>query len=47
MTSPGGGKPGPKVIDASTAHRTAPGWVFGFPELAAGPARRRAPGPSA
>ncbi|MBK6324170.1 MAG: N-acetyl-gamma-glutamyl-phosphate reductase [Burkholderiales bacterium] len=27
---------GPKVIDASTAHRTAPGWVYGFPELAAG-----------
>ena len=26
----------PKVIDASTAHRTATGWVFGFPELAAG-----------
>ncbi len=26
----------PKLIDASTAHRTAPGWVFGFPELAAG-----------
>lgn len=26
----------PKVIDASTAHRTAPGWVFGFPELASG-----------
>ncbi|HRO81202.1 MAG TPA: N-acetyl-gamma-glutamyl-phosphate reductase [Alicycliphilus denitrificans] len=25
-----------KIIDASTAHRTAPGWVFGFPELAAG-----------
>lgn len=25
-----------KVIDASTAHRTAAGWVFGFPELAAG-----------
>jgi N-acetyl-gamma-glutamyl-phosphate reductase len=25
-----------KVIDASTAHRTAPGWVFGFPELAQG-----------
>ena len=24
-----------KVIDASTAHHTAPGWVFGFPELAA------------
>jgi N-acetyl-gamma-glutamyl-phosphate reductase len=30
------GQPGPKIIDASTAHRTAPGWVFGFPELAAG-----------
>ena len=26
---------GPKVIDASSAHRTAPGWVYGFPELAA------------
>jgi N-acetyl-gamma-glutamyl-phosphate reductase len=26
----------PKIIDASTAHRTAPGWVFGFPELVAG-----------
>ena len=22
-----------KVIDASTAHRTSPGWVYGFPEL--------------
>jgi len=30
------GQPGPKVIDASTAHRTHPDWVFGFPELAAG-----------
>jgi N-acetyl-gamma-glutamyl-phosphate reductase len=27
---------GPKIIDASTAHRVAPGWVFGFPELARG-----------
>jgi len=27
------GKPGPKIIDASTAHRVAPGWVYGFPEL--------------
>lgn len=27
------GRAGPKIIDASTAHRTAPGWVFGFPEL--------------
>jgi N-acetyl-gamma-glutamyl-phosphate reductase len=30
------GQMGPKIIDASTAHRTAPGWVFGFPELIAG-----------
>ena len=30
------GQPGPKIIDASTAHRTAAGWVFGFPELAPG-----------
>lgn len=30
------GRPGPKVIDASTAHRTHPDWVFGFPELAPG-----------
>lgn len=29
------GQPGPKVIDASTAHRTANGWVYGFPELCA------------
>ena len=26
----------PRIIDASTAHRTAPEWVYGFPELAAG-----------
>ena len=24
------------LIDASTAHRTAPGWVFGLPELEIG-----------
>jgi len=30
------GKPGPRIIDASTAHRTSPGWVYGFPELTAG-----------
>ncbi len=30
-----GGK-GPRVLDASTAHRVAPGWTYGFPELAAG-----------
>jgi N-acetyl-gamma-glutamyl-phosphate reductase len=23
----------PRIIDASTAHRTVPGWVYGFPEL--------------
>lgn len=27
------GRPGPKIVDASTAHRVAPGWVYGFPEL--------------
>ncbi len=27
------GRPAPRVIDASTAHRVAPGWVYGFPEL--------------
>ena len=30
------GQPGPRIIDASTAHRTAPDWVYGFPELCAG-----------
>ena len=30
------GAAGPRIIDASTAHRTASDWVFGFPELAAG-----------
>ena len=30
------GQKRPKIIDASTAHRTAAGWVFGFPELSAG-----------
>ena len=25
-----------RIIDASTAHRTAPGWVYGFPELGRG-----------
>lgn len=27
--------PAVRVIDASTAHRTAPGWTYGFPELSA------------
>lgn len=26
---------GTRVIDASTAHRTSPGWAYGFPELSA------------
>ena len=30
------GADAPRVIDASSAHRVAPGWVYGFPELAAG-----------
>ena len=30
------GQPGPKIIDASTAHRTAPAWVYGFAELTSG-----------
>ncbi|WP_427914243.1 N-acetyl-gamma-glutamyl-phosphate reductase [Ramlibacter sp. MMS24-I3-19] len=28
----------PRIIDASTAHRVAEGWVFGFPELVEGQA---------
>jgi N-acetyl-gamma-glutamyl-phosphate reductase len=28
--------PAVRVIDASTAHRTAPGWTYGFPELEPG-----------
>ncbi|MGL4441370.1 MAG: N-acetyl-gamma-glutamyl-phosphate reductase [Bosea sp. (in: a-proteobacteria)] len=31
-TLPGGG---PRIVDASTAHRVAPGWTYGFPELSA------------
>ena len=27
--------PNVRVIDASTAHRTADGWTYGFPELSA------------
>jgi N-acetyl-gamma-glutamyl-phosphate reductase len=30
------GADAPKIVDASTAHRVAPGWVYGFPELTAG-----------
>jgi N-acetyl-gamma-glutamyl-phosphate reductase len=32
------GQDAPKLLDASTAHRVAPGWVYGFPELLAGQA---------
>jgi N-acetyl-gamma-glutamyl-phosphate reductase len=27
------GPQGPRILDASTAHRVAPGWVYGFPEM--------------
>jgi len=30
----------PRIIDASTAHRTLPDWVYGFPELMLGQAER-------
>ncbi len=33
------GAAAPKLLDASTAHRTAPGWVYGFAELTAGHGR--------
>lgn len=32
-----------RVIDASTAHRTADGWVYGFPEISGSKAIERAP----
>ncbi len=32
------GDKAPKIVDASTAHRVAPGWVYGFAELTAGQA---------
>ena len=32
------GRDAPKVVDASTAHRVADGWVYGFPEMDAGQA---------
>jgi N-acetyl-gamma-glutamyl-phosphate reductase len=34
------GEAAPKLLDASTAHRVAPGWVYGFPELATDQATR-------
>lgn len=32
------GETGPRILDASTAHRVAEGWTYGFPELEAGQA---------
>lgn len=32
------GNVGPRVLDASSAHRVAPGWIYGFPELEPGQA---------
>ncbi|MGH6864219.1 MAG: N-acetyl-gamma-glutamyl-phosphate reductase, partial [Methylocella sp.] len=32
------GEKGPRVLDASTAHRVAKGWTYGFPELEPGQA---------
>jgi N-acetyl-gamma-glutamyl-phosphate reductase len=32
------GAEAPRILDASSAHRVAPGWVYGFPELAPGQA---------
>jgi N-acetyl-gamma-glutamyl-phosphate reductase len=32
------GDKSPRLLDASTAHRVAPGWTYGFPELCAGQA---------
>ncbi len=34
------GAAGPKLLDASTAHRVHPDWTYGFPELAPGQDRR-------
>lgn len=34
------GEDAPRILDASTAHRTAPGWVYGFAELDAAQAEK-------
>lgn len=31
-----------RIIDSSTAHRVAPNWVYGFPEMTAGQKRIQA-----
>lgn len=37
--------PAVRVIDASSAHRTQPGWTYGFPEMTGGQAERIAAAP--
>lgn len=39
------GADGPRILDASTAHRTDPDWVYGFPELEKGQAQKIATAP--
>jgi N-acetyl-gamma-glutamyl-phosphate reductase len=34
------GERAPKIVDASTAHRVAAGWVYGFPEMTSGQTER-------
>ena len=34
------GAKGPRIVDASTAHRVDPNWVYGFPEMAPGQAEK-------
>jgi N-acetyl-gamma-glutamyl-phosphate reductase len=34
------GTDGPRILDASSAHRVAAGWVYGFPEYLAGQSKR-------
>ena len=39
------GDDGPRILDASTAHRVDPAWAYGFPELVRGQAERIAAAP--
>jgi N-acetyl-gamma-glutamyl-phosphate reductase len=34
------GNAAPRILDASTAHRVAPGWIYGFAEMAPGQAKK-------
>ncbi len=38
--------PGTRLLDASTAHRTTPGWVYGLPELGPGQGQKIAAAPA-